>query len=118
MFKRNFKKVQSGGDIALSLFVVVDQKSSLSSYTNYYGGAGYGGRMYGGWGNGFATTNYTESDYLNGTLVVDMLDQKSKELLWQGVAKGTISEKPEKREKRIPKAVAKLMKKFPVEPTK
>ena len=44
-----------------------------------------------------------------------MLDTQSKDLLWQGVATGTVSEKPEKREKKIPKAVKKLMKKFPVD---
>ena len=118
MAARNFELVESGGDIALSLFVVVDEETSLSSYTNYYGGAGFGGFRYGGWGNGFATTNYSESDYLKGTLVVDMLDRESKELIWQGVASGTINEKPEKREKKIPKAIAKLMKKFPVDKVK
>ena len=120
MAARNFELVESGADMAVSLFVVVDQKTSASSYTNFYGGAGYGrGRRYGGgWGNGHASTTYTESDYRVGTLVLDILEEESKDLLWQGVATGTISEKPKKREKRIPKAIAKLMKKFPVEAVK
>jgi len=120
MTARQFKRVESGADMGLSLYIVVDQKTSTSSYTNFYGGAGYGRgrRVSGGWGNGYASTSYTESDYLQGTLVMDFLDESSKDLIWQGVAKGTINEKAEKREKSIPKAVKKLMKKFPVDPVK
>ena len=117
MAARQFEYVESGGDMAVSLFVVVDEKTSTTAYTNYYGGAGYGRgrRGYGGWGNGSATTSYSENDYLVGTLVIDMLDEESKDLIWQGVATGTINKNPQKREKKIPKAVTKLMKKFPVD---
>ena len=117
MAARQFEYVESGGDMAVSLFVVVDEKTSTTAYTNYYGGAGYGRgrRGHGGWGNGSATTSYSENDYLEGTLVLDMLDEESKDLIWQGVATGTINKNPQKREKKIPKAVTKLMKKFPVD---
>jgi len=117
MAARQFEYVESGGDMAVSLFVVVDQKTSTTAYTNFYGGAGYGRgrRGHGGWGNGSATTSYSENDYLEGTLVLDMLDEESKDLIWQGVATGTINKNPQKREKKIPKAVTKLMKKFPID---
>ncbi len=110
------KMVQSEtGDMAISLFIVVNQKTSTSAYTNYYGGSSYRyGRGGGYWGGGHASTTYTESDYLQGTLVMDVFDAESKLQIWQGVAKGTIQEKPEKREKSIPKTVGKLMKKFPI----
>jgi hypothetical protein len=106
---------QEEADIALSIFIVVSKETSTTAYTNYYGGSGYrygrGGR---GWGGGYASTNYTENDYLEGTIVLDVFDVKSQELIWQGVATGTVKEKPEKREKALPKTVAKLMKKFPI----
>lgn len=120
MTARQFKLVESDADMGVSLYIVVDQKTSTTSYTNFYGGAGYGRgrRVAGGWGSGSASTTYSESDYLQGTLVLDFLDEESKDLIWQGVATGTINEKPEKREKSIPKSVKKLMKKFPVDPVK
>ena len=120
MDARQFNFVESDADMAVSLYVVVDQKTSTTAYTNYYGGAGYGvgRRGYGGWGHGSATTSYSENDYLQGTLVLDMYDATSKDLIWQGIATGTITEKPEKRDKKIPKAIAKLMKKFPVDKVK
>jgi hypothetical protein len=119
--KRNLTLVESGGDMAIALYVVAEQKTSTTAYTNYYGmgaGRGYrrGGR--GGWGVGYSTTNYSESDYLEGTLVMDVFDGASKEQVWQAVATKTVNEKPDKREKSIPKGVKKVMKKFPIEPVK
>ncbi len=106
-------------DVAVSIFIVVSKETSTTAYTNYYGGSGYrygrGGR---GWGGGYASTTYTESDYLQGTLVFDVFDVKSQELVWQGVATGVVKEKPEKRDKSVPKSVGKLMKKFPIKKVK
>ena len=121
MEKRKITLVESGGDMAIALYIVAEQKTSTTAYTNYYGGGvgrGYrrGGR--GGWGGGYATTNYSESDYLQGTLVMDVFDGESKEQIWQAVATKTVNEKPEKREKSIPKGVKKIMKKFPIDPVK
>ena len=113
---RNLKFVDNNGDMAVSLFVVVSKETSVTAYTNYYGG--YGGRYRRGgygWGGGSSTTSYSENDYLKGTLVMDVFDEKSGDQIWQGVANGTIQEKPEKREKSIPKTIAALMKKFPVD---
>ena len=106
-------------DMMVVLFLVVNQKTSTTAYTNYYGGAGRGGyrRGAGGWGGGHSTTNYSESDYLEGTLVMDVYDAQNQKLIWQGVATGTLKENPKKREKSIPKAVSKLMKKFPIQGT-
>lgn len=119
--KRNITQVESGGDMAVMLYVVTTKETSVSSYTNYYGGVGRGrfrrgGR--GGWGGGFATTSYSESDYLKGTLVLDIFDNSDGYQIWQGVAKGTISEKPEKRERSVPGKVKALMGKYPVKPVK
>ncbi len=111
---RNLKAMDSDGDVTISLYVVVNQKTSTSAYTTYHGRTGYGYRRGGwGWGNGYSTTTYSESDYLQGTLVMDVFDGESKELIWEGVATQAIKD-PKKREKSIPKTVAKLMKKFPI----
>jgi len=84
-----------------------------------YGGAGMGYRRGGwGWGMGHSTTTYSENDYLEGTMVVDVFDGKTKDQIWQAVGVGTVTENPEKREKTIPKTVKKMMKKFPIQPAK
>lgn len=113
--KRNLKFVEKGGDMSVSLFIVVSKETSVTAYTNHYGGGGYGRyRRYGGGWGGSSTTSYSENDYLKGTIVMDVFDEQSGDQIWQGVAAGTVQEKPEKREKSIPKTVAALMKKFPV----
>ncbi len=114
---RGLQYVSEGGDMAVSLYLVINKESSTTAYTNYYGG--YGGRYnrYGyGWGGGSASTTYTESDYLKGTLVMDAFDEKSGKQVWQGIATSTVQENPQKREKSIPYGVSALMKEFPIAP--
>lgn len=116
---------ESGADAVVSLFLVVNNKTSTTAYTNFNGGMGapYGyGMGYArpgwGWGSGSASTTYSENDYQVGTFVVDLYDAKNKKLVWQGVNKKTINSNTSKRAKRIPKAIAKLMKKYPIQATK
>jgi hypothetical protein len=121
LVKRNLNYVEKGGDMAISLFIVVSKETSTTAYTNYYGSS-FGGRYgrynrYGyGWGSGYATTTFSENDYLKGTLVMDVFDEQSGDQIWQAIGIGTIQEDPEKREKSIPKTIAALMKKFPITP--
>ena len=114
--RRGLKPVENNGDMEISLFIVVDQKTSVTAYTNYYGSR-YGGynRYRGGWGYGYASTTYHESDYLEGTLVMDVFDGKSKDQVWQGIATKTVNENSEKRDKTIPASIQSLMRKFPVQ---
>ncbi|UXP31790.1 DUF4136 domain-containing protein [Reichenbachiella agarivorans] len=118
---RGMTLAETGGDATITLFIVVDEKTSTTAYTTYNGGMGYGGRWgwgYGAGGMGTSTTSYSENDYTEGTLVVDMYDTESKDLVWQGILTAVVKEKPEKREKGIPKKISKLMKTYPVAATK
>ena len=65
------------------------------------------GPRWNGFGRVSAETIYT------GELVVDIYDAASRQLLWRGFASDTVSDKPEKNEKRLNEAVAKLFKQFP-----
>jgi hypothetical protein len=115
---RGLQYVESGGDIVVSLFIVVDTKTGVTGYTDHYGGGYYGyGRPW-GWGMGYSTTRYHEYDYQVGTLVCDVFDSDSKQLVWQGVAAGEIKDNPKTREKNIPLVVKYIMKKYPVDPVK
>lgn len=53
---RGMKKGGEDADLAITLYLVLEQKTSTTAYTNYYGGGGYGryGRGGWGWGNGSA----------------------------------------------------------------
>jgi hypothetical protein len=120
--KRGFELVESGGDLIVSLFIVVEEKTDKTATTSYLGGAGgYYGGYYGwgpgyGWGGGHATTTIQEYDYSVGTLVCDVFDAEKDILIWEGIGTKTVVEDPQKREKTIPKAIQALMSKFPVAP--
>lgn len=125
--KRGFTFVKEGGDATVSLYIVVDEKTSVTAYTDHYGGAynygwGYGyGRPYGypvGPPMGQSTTTYHEDNYKTGTLICDVLDADEKKLIWQGLAAAVIDENPRKREYRIKEAVQKMMKEYPIKPVK
>ncbi|HZN04282.1 MAG TPA: DUF4136 domain-containing protein [Candidatus Polarisedimenticolia bacterium] len=82
-------------------------------------GFGYGGYPgWGGWGGGFATSSAVVTEIPIGTVIVDLVDAKTNELVWRGIASDTLltNPTPEKSEKRINKAITKLFSKYPVEP--
>jgi len=113
---------ESTPKMMMVLFLVVNDKTSTTAYTNYTGGMGYGmgrvgwGAGVGGMGMGQSTTTYSENDYEVGTFVIDFYDSASKKLLWQGILKKNVTENTKKREKKITKAIAKLLKDYPVKP--
>jgi hypothetical protein len=88
-------------------------------YTSFDSGWGYGPGWYGGgWygGGGGMTTGTTSTIYV-GQLALDMYSAKAKNLVWRGAASKTLDEKakPEKQQKNLTKAVAKLLKNYPPE---
>ncbi len=114
---RNLKFVESGGDMLVSLFIFVDQKTDLTAYTSHSGGYGYGAASW-GYGGSSSSTTISENDYQVGTLILDCYDAKESKLIFQGKNIKTIQENPSKREKTIPKEVGKLMSKFPLKAVK
>ena len=103
----------SEADARVVLHGASQTKHSLNTFysgTTRYG-YGYGWRGVGPVGMSTATT--TVSEYTIGTLVVDIFDAKSKELMWRGIAQDQLSEKTEKNIKKLNKASDKLFKDFP-----
>ena len=117
---RGLEYKEKGGDMIVTLFIVVEQKKGATATTTSMGGGYYGGYYgYGpgyGWGGGHSTTNIQEYDYSVGTLVCDVFDAKDQKLIWEGIGNKTIDENPQKRENNIPKVVSAIMSKFPVQP--
>ena len=128
MDSRGYQLVKKNGDLVVSTFVVINNKTSYKSYTNHYSGwAGYGGgwSYYGrpgyygyGWGPGYTTTTVYRTDYTTGTLIIDIFSLSNKKLVWQGIGSGEVTEDLNKRDKRLPKNISKIFSQFPVRPTK
>ena len=89
-------------DALVAYQLAVEERQQVHVYSNY------------GWGWG-GSSSVSESTIRYGTLTLDVYDPRHKALIWRGNATDTLKRKvdPEKRQARIDKAVAKLLKKFP-----
>lgn len=69
----------------------------------------------GGWRMGGGMATMTSTTLQIGTLGLDIYDPATKQLIWRGSATKTLNppKDPEKRQRNLDKAVAKLMKNFP-----
>ena len=112
---KGWTKVDSGGDISIVAVEITKNQQTLNTFYDGFGG-GWGFRRFGGGGFGEATT--TTDTYKVGTLVVDLFDTKSKELVWRGNASDTLSNNSDKNIKNLDKDVEKMFKKFPPESSK
>jgi hypothetical protein len=110
--EKGWKQVEAEPDALVLLHGATEKQKNLNTF--YSGMGGYGGYGYRGWGGmGMGTATTTVSEYMVGTLVVDIFDAKSKALLFRGTAQDEISDKPEKNIKKIEKASSKMFKNFP-----
>jgi hypothetical protein len=110
------KTESDDADLYIGMQTAIGTEKQFNSYSTGWGmGPGWGGGWYGYGGMQSTTTTGSTSTIYIGQLGLDMYDSKGKELVWRGVASKTIDPKakPDKQEKNINKAVAKLLKNYP-----
>jgi hypothetical protein len=100
--------VDSGGDIAIIAMETTKNQQTLNTFYDGFGG-GWGWR----WGGGLGDATTTVDNYKVGTLVVDLFDAHTKQLLWRGSASDTLSDKSDKNIKNLDKGVQKMFDHFP-----
>ena len=106
-------------DLFIGYQTAVGSEKQFSSFSSGMGpGWGYGGGWYGGgWygGGGMTTTTGQTTTIYVGQLDLDMYNSTAKDLVWRGVVSKTLDPKakPDKQEKNLTKAVAKLLKNYP-----
>jgi len=105
---KGLAQVADGGDVAIVAIKTSREQKTLQTFYDGFGG-GWRWRGFGGFGE--STT--TEQDYQEGTLVIDLYDGKTKQLIWRGSTESALSDKAEKSEKNLDKGVAKMFKNFP-----
>jgi hypothetical protein len=107
---KGWTQVDSGGDVSIVAIEITQDQQTLNTFYDGFGG-GFGWRRFGGGGFGEATT--TTETYKVGTLVVDLFDAKTKQLIWRGTSSDTLSNNSDKNIKNLDKGVDKMFKKFP-----
>ena len=107
---RGWTMVDSGADVAVVAMEITRDQQTLNTFYDGLGG-GWGWRRFGGGGFGEATT--TTDTYKVGTVVVDLFDTKTKQLIWRGSASDTLSDNSDKNIKNLNESVDKMFKHFP-----
>ena len=107
---RGLKQVDDGGDLSVFGHFVVDQQVRFDTWG--YGMVGWNGYA---WGAPGVTTVTVIPE---GTIVIDLVDAKTKSLVWRGVVKDEIDRDlyPEEREKKAIEIAKKLFADFPPKP--
>ncbi|WP_136465818.1 DUF4136 domain-containing protein [Flagellimonas onchidii] len=121
MDSRGFVKSQNP-DVLVSIFT--KERERVDVYNNNFGwGWGWGG-FYNPWvwgpGWGWGWNNQPNvSTRTEGSLYIDVIDAKKKELVWQGRGVGTLNNTKniEKKEERIREFVSHILKEYPPMPT-
>lgn len=107
---KGLTQVDSGGDLTINAMEITKNQQTLNTF---YDG-GFGRWRWGGFGDATTTTE----TYKVGTLVVDLFDTQSKELVFRGSSSDTISKNSDKNIKNLNKGVEKIFKHFPPEAKK
>lgn len=115
---------QAEADLLVAYHVVEEEKIDVDTFHSWYGyypcwgcysgfGPAYAHRY--GFGYGYPGTDVWVREYTQGTLVIDLVDAESRQLVWRGVAKRRLPhlETPTEREAYIRETVAAILRDFP-----
>ncbi|WP_194765949.1 DUF4136 domain-containing protein [Tamlana sp. I1] len=118
LLNKGFTKSENP-DLLISLFTKSNQRVDVYNNTWGYGAWGWGGwGPYGGMGPGWGwgwNQQPSVSTSTEGQLYIDLIDAKKKELVWQGMGTGYLTQNMEKKDARIKEFVAEIMAKYPPE---
>ena len=132
---KGLKITSDNPDFLIVVHVGKEQKLNITNwgygywpYGGYWGGYGYDpygrywrgyyGPYWGYWGGYWEPGGVSIYEYEEGSLIINFVDAKSKELIWHGSAKAIVGNEktPEERQKKIYETVQKILEKYPPHP--
>lgn len=104
LFSKGLRRRDHAGDVLLAAHVATRDRATLNGfYANWAPGTDWSG----------VGTMGIVSELSQGTLIVDIVDARTRKLVWRGAATSSISNNPEKSDKKINKALEKMFKEYP-----
>lgn len=98
-------------DLLINIFTKSRQQVDINQFNAGWGyGWGWGWNPWMWGGNNTSVSTSTE-----GTLYIDLVDAKKKELVWQGEGIGVLTQNMNKKDERIQEFVQKILAKYPPE---
>jgi hypothetical protein len=100
---KGYEMNEANPDFVMIYHVGVDDKINVTDWGYGYPSPYWGGR------------NVSVYQYTQGTLILDIIEPATKQLIWRGEAQGTVDQdaSPEDREAKLNLAAAKLLDNFP-----
>lgn len=114
MITKGFQESADNPDLLVNVVAVLKDRVAVTANTNYYGYGGVYRPYY--WGTGgmvSGTTNYDVQHYKDGSLIIDIIDAQTKNLVWQGIGNREIDAPLKDPETRVPKGINSIMAAFP-----
>lgn len=96
-------------DLLVNIFTKSREQVDVNQFTAGWGyGWGWGWNPYMMYGGQTTVSTSTE-----GTLYIDLIDAKKKEMIWQGEGIGTLTRNIDKKDEKIGEFVAKILAQYP-----
>jgi hypothetical protein len=106
MNSKGFSKSENP-DMLIGIFTKERERVDIYNNAGYGWGFGWGWNPY--WGMNYNRAYVTQE----GTLFIDILDAKSKEMIWQGEGSGNLTKDTHKKDERIMEFVSKILEQYP-----
>lgn len=109
MATKGFTKSENP-DVLINFFTKEREQVSVNQFN---AGWGYGWGWGWGWNPWMWGGNTTVSSHTEGTLTIDIIDARKKELIWQGTGEGILAKSAEKKDEKIKEFVSKILEQYP-----
>ena len=113
MIKKGLREDTSSSELLVNLVTILKDRTSVSTYNNYYTYGGFYRPYYWGSGSAYGSTTYDVYHYQDGSLIVDVIDASTNKLIWQGIGNKEIDSPSKDPGTSIPKAINSIMAGFP-----
>lgn len=107
MAAKGFTKSENP-DVIINFFTKEREQVDVNQFNAGWGyGWGWGWNPW-IWGGRTSVNRYTE-----GTLTIDVIDAKKKELIWQGQGEGVLTKNVDKKDEKVKEFVSKILEQYP-----
>ncbi len=113
---RGFHYNEDGGDMRIAVHVLLDKKKAEIQYNQYYTSQNSNNYETHNMGFNSTTSRFDEYEMWEGTLLIDIIDHETKNLIWQGANVNILKKAAttEERNLRIEQIVANTLEDFPI----
>ena len=103
---KGMTRVEAGADVLVAYHASFDRDLQINATSSDWGGYRWSANRFG---------SARVSEITTGTVIVDLVDAKSKTIIWRGTATKEVDTKadPEKRDRNVNRAAEKLFKNYP-----